>query len=104
MGIASERVGVPPADRGPLNVSGNGGCPDVVEIRDPGDLNLEGNPGMRDGAVYLVIGTAATPDHIAMLELPEDVSIAAYEAGVFIPEEVLLGAAENLLASRTESS
>ena len=99
----AHRLGIAPADRSEANRSTDAGaCPDILLIPDPSELDLQGTEGMRDGPVYAVIGTLATEGQIEKLALPDGASVAAYEAVVFIPEEVLRAAAEALLLQRAD--
>lgn len=99
--IEAERLGIPPDEReGDGRSVGNGACPDIIDVQDPRELDLAGNPDMRMGSIYLVIGTIVTREQLAMIDLPVGAAVAEYEGVVAIPESVLASAALALAAKR----
>ncbi len=101
----AQRLGTAPADRSEANRSTDAGaCPDILLIPDSTALGLKGTEGMRNGPVYGVIGTLATREQIEQFGLPKGAGVAEHEVMVFIPEEVLLSAAADLLTSRASAA
>ena len=98
------RIGTAPAARSEPNKCASNGCPDVFLVDGSDQLDIAGTEGMRKGPVYAVVGTLATAAQMARLNLPEGAGIDDHEGVVFVPEEVLLGAAVALLASRDRTA
>jgi hypothetical protein len=93
----ANRLGVPSAERSEMNFSGNSGCPDIFQVMKCDDIEVRGTEGMAREPVFAVIGTLATADQMGKLQLPADASVAEHEGMVFVPAEVLLAAARELL-------
>jgi hypothetical protein len=95
----AERFGIPPAERSPANrTNATGSCPDILLVNDATRLKLEGTPGLREGQVFLAIGTLVTKEQFASVDVPEGASVAGYEAVIALPPEVVLAAARQLMA------
>lgn len=93
--MAVERLGTAPADREGALACANHGCSDVFRVD-----GAEGPEGIK-GPTYAVVGTLATAEQVHRLGLPEDAGVAEGEALVFVPENVLLAAAKDMLALQT---
>lgn len=98
--MISRRLGICPEERRGTIKTNSGACPDIVEVLDPGELNLSGTRAMQEEAVHLIVGSLVSEEQIARASLPDDVRIASYEAVVAVPDQVFFHGAVALLRSR----
>ena len=97
MGVPSRRLGPHPAERSEDLRCGATACPEVILIPEPGELGLKGPEALRTKPVVAVIGTLATEETIAKIDLPPGTEIADYERLVIVPEEFFAQAAYGIV-------